>query len=144
MIDDPDWVAEGLATTVEYEWLGGKANPKVREPKYNTPLAKPDDPYQRGHFFFEMGDSFGDDMAYAGEIVQKPATGDGVAWLDGYLETRGSSLATYFPEFIAKKTDSSFSYPSFSCNKIWKSPCRPAATTHEMRLSNRSRRAKMS
>lgn len=109
--DDPEWVSEGLATAVEYEWLGGEANTKSREPKYNTPLPEPDDAYERGHFFFEMGEFFGDDMAFAGDIVQKPAAGDGVAWLDDYLGSRGTTLATYFPKFIAEKTDSSYFLP---------------------------------
>lgn len=120
MASDPAWVREGLATGVEYAWMGDNANTTEYQPKYDIPLAVPADPYERGHFFYEMGNSLGDQMAYAGQIIQTPSRGDGIKWLDNYLKTQSNSLAEYYPKFIAEKTNASFFSPPSLSPEVWK------------------------
>lgn len=134
MRQDPEWVREGLAMAVEYAWRaneGSKANTMAYQPKYDTPLAVPKDPYERGHFFYALGNSFGDKMTYAGQIVQKPFSGDGIQALDSFLEAKSTSLAKFYPNFIAKKTDARFFSPPQLTPEVWQVSV-PASKTFEL------------
>ena len=109
----PKWVSEGLAEAVGYAWTAStrlKNNPKKMAellvklyPSYSTSLESPEDPYERGHFFYYLGLHFGDNMKYAGNIIATKMSTNGIAWLENYLKFKSKiRLEDYYPKFLSK------------------------------------------
>jgi len=99
-IEGESWVVEGMAEFVGNAYV---RRGNGRDVNYAVPLHMPPGDYDRAHFFHRLGRDFGgaSRLAHLASFEQA-YDDDGLTWVDNFLTERGTSLADYFPDFIAR------------------------------------------
>lgn len=117
------WYSESMPEAIGAEYTG--QDPRLGN--YEEPLHEPSDPYGRGEFFLGLGKYFGlttrieyfMELEEFGNIVNPEDGHHGLVWVNEYMESRGLSLSSYFPQFINEHIDSRAYFPSYTADHTY-------------------------
>lgn len=113
---DPTWFSESMPEAVGRAWAYKRHGQLEFNPQnYEEPLHEPGNPYNRDHFFYMLGQDLNAKPRVAYFVDLEKETGrdgaGGLIWIDTFLASRNrTSLAAYYPQFIARHADSAKSF----------------------------------